>query len=226
MPVSIRLRSVAVLFDMDGTLVDSTQSVERQWRRWAARVGLDAAGIIAVAHGRRTLDVLHQFAPHLATVDEAARFDAEEAQDREGVVAVPGAVQLVESLPKQQWAVVTSADRVLATDRLRTAGLPVPPVLVTGDEVTRGKPDPEGYLKAARLLEVAPADCLVLEDTPAGVEAGRAAGMQVIALATTYTADDFGATLCVPDLRWLSAIAAGAGLDIHVLTSPHAGDST
>jgi len=206
----------AVLFDMDGTLVDSTIVVERQWRRWAARHELDPEPILAVAHGRRTLDTFLDVAPHLATEEEAARFEAEEAEDREGVVAVPGAALILAGLPPDRWAVVTSANRGLAEDRLRSVGLPVPAVLVSADDVSRGKPDPEGYLTAARLLAVRPERCLVVEDTPAGAEAGRAAQMSVIAVTTTYPAEALRASVCVPDLRWLSPWVADGAIEVRV----------
>jgi sugar-phosphatase len=191
----------AILFDMDGTLVDSTQSVERQWRRWAPRHGLDPEAFIAVAHGRRTLDTLQELAPQLATEEEAARFDAEEAADDDGVVEVPGAAALIAQLPPDRWAIVTSAQRALAAARLATAGLPVPEVLVSGEDVREGKPHPEGYLLAARRLGVDPARCLVVEDTPAGIGAGLAAGMHVLGITQTYPANTLGLAATAPDLR-------------------------
>jgi sugar-phosphatase len=191
----------AILFDMDGTLVDSTQSVERQWRRWAPRHGLDPEAFIAVAHGRRTLDTLQELAPHLASDEEAARFDAEEAADDDGVVEVPGAAALIARLPPDRWAIVTSAQRALAAARLGTARLPVPDVLVSGEDVREGKPDPEGYLLAARALGVDAGRCLVVEDTPAGIRAGLAAGMHVLGITQTYPASALDVAVTAPDLR-------------------------
>ncbi len=189
----------AVLFDMDGTLVDSTICVEAMWRRWAARHGLDAEAILAVSHGRRTIDTLADVAPHLDVAAEAALFEAEELDDNEGVVAVRGAADLLTNLCAGDWAVVTSASRELATRRIRHSGLPVPEVLVGADDITRGKPDPEGYLTAARWLGVAPELCLVIEDTPAGLESGRAAGTQVLGITTTYPAEVLRPAVCTSD---------------------------
>jgi sugar-phosphatase len=186
---------------MDGTLVDSTKSVERQWRRWAPRHGLDPEPFIAAAHGRRTLDTLQELAPQFATEEEAARFDAEEAADDEGVVEVPGAAALLARLPRDRWAIVTSAQRALAAARLGTAGLPVPDVLVSGEDVRHGKPHPEGYLLAAHALGVDPGRCLVVEDTPAGIGAGLAAGMHVLGITQTYPASALGPVVTASDLR-------------------------
>lgn len=176
----------ATLFDMDGTLVDSRAMVERLWLSWAARHALSADAVLAVAHGRRTLETMQLVAPHLATVEEAARLDALEAREPRDETQIPGAAALLQSLPRISWAVVTSAGHDLARARLAGVGLPPPDVLVGADDVTRGKPDPEGYLKAARALGVAPSRVVVFEDTPAGAEAGRAAGAFVIGLRTTF----------------------------------------
>jgi sugar-phosphatase len=190
----------AVLFDMDGTLVDSREIVERLWLQWAAEHGLSAEAILAVAHGRRTLETIQLVAPHLATPEEAARLDALEAQEDGHETAVPGAVALLNALPPDRWAVVTSAGRKLAAARLAAVGLPLPRVLVGADDVVLGKPSPEGYLRAAGLFGVAPERCVVMEDTPAGAQAGRAAGARVVGLRTTFSSVD-GCDFLVPDLR-------------------------
>ena len=184
----------AVLFDMDGTLVDSRALVERMWLRWAERRGVSPDAILAVAHGRRTLETMQIVAPQFATPEEAARLDAEEeeeAREHGGETAVPGAASLLTALPADRWAIVTSAVADIARRRVAGVGLPVPHVLVGAADVTVGKPDPEGYLRAARALGFDPARCVVVEDTPAGVQAGRAAGAQVVGMLTTYpTLDD------------------------------------
>ena len=180
----------AVLFDMDGTLVDSTAVVERQWARWAARRGVDLAAILAVSHGRPTLETLALIAPQWATAEEAAGLDAAEASDSQGLAAVPGARELAAALPRARWAVVTSAGRTLARARLAAAGLPLPAVLVTADDVSPGKPSPAGYLEAARRLSVRPERCLVFEDAPVGVQAGIAAGAMVVGMTTTFAVLD------------------------------------
>ena len=177
----------AVLFDLDGVLVDSTACVERHWRRWAAEHDLDADEIMRVAHGRPTVETIRLVAPHLAAEGEAARLDAGEAFDTDGVVKIEGAAQLVRSLPTDAWAVATSGTKDTAMTRLTHTGLPVPSVLVTADDVKHGKPNPEAYLLAAAKLDVRPDRCVVVEDAPAGIKAGRSAGMRVVAVAMTHS---------------------------------------
>ena len=179
----------AILFDLDGVLVDSTKAVEREWREWAARKGVDGDAIMAIAHGVRTIEVIRRAAPHLDADAEAEAIENHEAHDQRGVVVMPGALRLVQSIPNGRWGVVTSGSRLLAQNRLRFCGLPVPQVLVTSDDVTHGKPDPEPYLKGAVQLGFAPAECLVIEDAPAGIESARAGGMTVIGVASTYPAE-------------------------------------
>ena len=177
---------LAILFDLDGVLVDSTRQVDREWREWAARKGVDGDAIMAIAHGVRTVEVIRRVAPHLDAEAEAAAIESHEASDQRGVVVMPGAVDLVKSIPDGCWGVVTSGTRPLAQNRLRYCGLPVPDVLVTSDDVVNGKPDPEPYLKGAEGLGMQPADCMVIEDAPAGIQSARAGGMKVIGLASTY----------------------------------------
>jgi sugar-phosphatase len=182
----IRLTCRAVIFDLDGVLVDSTALVERTWRRWAALHDLDFARVLRVAHGRRAVETVRLAAPHLDAEAEADRLAAQEARETEGLVRIEGAVQLVNSLPKDRWAVATSGTREIATTRLAFASVPQPAVLVTADDVARGKPDPRVYALAAERLDVLPARCVVIEDAPAGIQGARAAGMPVIAVATTH----------------------------------------
>lgn len=178
----------AILFDLDGVLVDSTRSVDRQWRRWAAEHSLDPDQVTAIAHGVRTIDVIRHLAPHLSAEEETEKLEAREAADHEGVEVMPGAADLVNSIPRGRWSVVTSGTRKLARSRLRLAGLPQPKVLVSAEDVTQGKPDPQPYLKGAESLALPPAECLVIEDAPAGIISSHAAGMKVIALTTTFPA--------------------------------------
>jgi len=190
----------AILFDMDGTLIDSTAAVERQWRRWAAVHGLDAERILAVSHGRRTIETMRDVAPHLQMSErDAALFDEEEGRDSEGVTPIAGSRQVLESLPIDRWAVVTSAGTDLARIRFGQAALPMPRVLISADEIREGKPHPEGYLAAADRLRIAPARCLVVEDTPAGIRAGVAAGMQVLSIGTTVPRHTLLGTPWMPD---------------------------
>jgi sugar-phosphatase len=158
-----------------------------------------------VAHGRRTIETVALLAPHLSLADEVAALENVEALTTDGVYEVPGARQLLERLPADSWAIVTSGTRAVATLRIRYTGLPMPRVLVCADEITRGKPDPEGYLTAAARLGRAPADCVVIEDTPAGLDAARAAGMRSIGIAGTYPASALIADLVVPSLSALPA---------------------
>ncbi|WP_211253330.1 HAD-IA family hydrolase, partial [Glycomyces tenuis] len=175
------LPAEVLLFDMDGTLVDSSVAVEGAWRRFAARTGLDAEAILAVAHGRPTVEVIAEFAPPgMDVAAETARIEAEEIDRTEGIVEIAGAAALLESLDPDRWAVVTSATAELARRRLTTAGLPQPKVLVSADDITNGKPDPEGYRMAAEALGAAPGDAVVFEDAEAGLLAGRASGAATV----------------------------------------------
>jgi sugar-phosphatase len=176
----------AILFDLDGVLVDSRLAVEAVWRKWAAPRGLDPEPFIRIAPGRRTSETLRLVAPQLDAAREVAVLDAMEEAETHGLTAVAGAVDLLEALGPEQWAIVTSGSPAVASLRLAAGGLSQPRVFVTGDRVRRGKPDPEGYRLAARLLGLPPAGCLVIEDSPPGVAAGRAARMRVIGLATTH----------------------------------------
>jgi mannitol-1-/sugar-/sorbitol-6-phosphatase len=178
----------AILFDLDGVLVDSTGAVDREWRAWARRKGVDGDAVMAIAHGVRTLEVIQRVAPHLDAEAEVRELESREANHQEGVTVMPGAVELVRSIPEGRWGVVTSGTRLLASARLRFCGLPVPKVLVTADDVAHGKPHPEPYLKGAELLGFSPSDCLVIEDAPAGIQAARAGGMKVIGITSTYKA--------------------------------------
>jgi len=178
----------AILFDLDGVLVDSTRRVDQEWREWAARKGVDGDAVMAIAHGVRTIEVIGRVAPHLDAEAEANAIENHEAGDQSGVVVMPGAAELLKSIPDGRWGVVTSGSRDLAAARLKFCGLPLPAVLVTSDDVTNGKPHPEPYLQGASRLGFAPEDCLVIEDAPAGIQAARAAEMKVIGLASTYAA--------------------------------------
>jgi mannitol-1-/sugar-/sorbitol-6-phosphatase len=204
-----------VLFDMDGTLVDSTPVVERIWGRWAAKHGIDLPRLLEISHGRPTIETLTIVAPHLATAEEAARLDNEESDEPDGLGPVQGAPELIASLPADRWGVVTSAGRRLAVSRLTAAGLPVPRVLVTSDDVDRGKPDPASYLEAARQFAV-PADrTVVIEDTSVGVAAGRAAGATVIGVTTTFPALD-GCDYSVQDLRAIRRVTGNGPIRLVV----------
>ena len=212
----------AVLFDMDGTLVDSRQIVERMWTGWATEHGLSIEAALALAHGRRTLETMQLLAPQLATPQEAARLDALEAENEGGESAIPGAAALLASLPSGRWALITSAGRALATRRMARVGLPVPAVLVGAEDVFTGKPSPEGYLQAAERMGVDAQRCVVIEDTPAGTQAGRAAGAKVIGLETTYPALPH-CDVVVKDLSEVRAELPGNGSAIRLVIAPRTG---
>ena len=178
----------AVLFDLDGVLVDSTPAVERVWRGWANEHGLDPDYVVQWAHGRRSLETIRRVAPYLDAPRENLNVERREIEDLEGVRAIDGAAGLVASIPPGYWTVVTSATRALAEARMGHVNLPLPKDAITAELVERGKPDPEPYLKGAALLGFPAAECLVIEDTAAGIVSGKAAGMQVIGLTTTYPA--------------------------------------
>lgn len=195
----------AILFDLDGVLVDSTVCIERHWKRWAQRHGVDLQEILTAAHGRRSIDTIRLIAPFLSAESEAQLLEQAEAQDTEGLVTFPGAARLLAALHAQSWAVVTSGSRALATARLHAAGLPLPQVLLTAEDVTSGKPDPEGYLKAAQQLGVLAQHCVVIEDAPAGIQAARTALMPVIAVASTHSPTQLqDADAWIPSLEALS----------------------
>lgn len=207
-----RIEVEAVLFDMDGTLVDSTSVVERIWRCWAARHGLDPDAILAVSHGRRGEETIAEFAPVGTDLARETEWMQEaELAERKGIVPVWGAAALLAALPPERTAVVTSASRELALVRLSLAGLPAPDVMITAEDVVRGKPDPEGYERAARRLGVAPGRCLVVEDAPAGLRAGQAAGARVLAVATTLQLPELDEWDWMPDCP-CCALSTPAGM--------------
>lgn len=210
------MRARVLLFDMDGTLVDSAEVVEACWRRFAARHGLDAEAILAVSSGRPTIEVIEQFAtPGMDPAAETARIEAEELDRVEGIFEVPGAKALLESLEPGRWAVVTSAPRELARRRLIAAGLPVPAVLVGADDVSAGKPDPEGYRKAAKALGAGPDEAVVFEDAEAGLLAGIASGAAAVVVGG-YEGEAAAGLPRVSDLREITVGADGAELVVSV----------
>jgi mannitol-1-/sugar-/sorbitol-6-phosphatase len=189
-----------VLSDLDGVLVDSGDAVERVWREWAVDQGVDPDAVVRAMHGVPARGVLERVAPHLLSDAEVERIDALHAAV--GGDALPGAAELLGETPEGRLAIVTSCSPPLAAARLAGAGLPTPAVLITSDMTSRGKPSPDPYLAGAAALGAEPADCLVIEDAPAGVAAGRAAGMTVWAVTTTHRAGELGEAHAVfGDLR-------------------------
>ncbi len=172
----------ALLFDMDGVLVDSLDTIERHLHDWALGRGLDPRHVVAVSPGRTNAELVAEVAPHLDAAAEARLLLEREITDIGGIAACAGAARILQRLDGRAWAVVTSGHRPVALNRLAAAGLPTPDVLITADDVTAGKPDPEGYLAAAHRLGVPPGDCVVIEDAAAGLHAARTAGMRAIAI--------------------------------------------
>jgi sugar-phosphatase len=209
-------RCRAVLLDMDGTLVDSTEAVIAQWGRWARRHGVAMEDVLAIVHGRPSLETMRALAPAVATPEEHARFIREEEEHEGGVKPIRGALRFVGQLPAGRWGVVTSAPGALARRRLAAAGFPPPPLLIAPEDVDRGKPDPLPYRMAAERLGVPAAECLVVEDAPAGLASARAAGMIAIGITTTYTRAQLGAEFAVPDFEAMEIERHGETLVIAV----------
>lgn len=195
-----RYECSAIVFDLDGVLVDSAAYVERQWRRWATARGLAPEPFLRVCHGRRALETIRIAAPHLDAEAEVRALAPEDDVGDDTIVPLPGACHLLDLLPAGTWAVATSGPRATATARLQRAGLPAPPVLVSAEDVTQGKPAPDAYLLAARSLGLMPSDCLVVEDAPAGIQAARSAGMAIVALATTHRPAELFGDACAASL--------------------------
>ena len=186
-------RVSAVLFDLDGVLVESREATERVWIEWASGNGIDVGTLRAAMHGVRSADVVRSLRPDLDWAAEAAGIERRQADDVEGLRAIAGAAEALSAVREDRVAVVTSGTRPLALARLRAVGIEPPAVVVFADDVARGKPDPEGYLTAARRLGVAPDEALVVEDAPAGIEAGRAAGAATVGVTSTHDASALAA---------------------------------
>jgi sugar-phosphatase len=186
-------RVAAVLFDLDGVLVESREATERVWLDWASRNGIEEDALRSAMHGMRSADVVRALRPDLDSVAEAAGLEQRQAEDVAGLRAFSGAAAAIGALREDRVAVVTSGTRPLALARLRAVGIEPPPIVLFAGDVERGKPDPEGYLTAVRRLGVPPAEAVVVEDSPAGIEAGRAAGAATIAVTSTHAAAELSA---------------------------------
>jgi sugar-phosphatase len=214
----MHLHAHALLFDNDGTLVSSLASVQRCWTRWAREYGITPEEFARVPlHGRPAAEIVADLLPAEVVPEAVARVEQLEVEDVPGggVELLPGTRAFLDALPAERWAVVTSATRRLAEARLDAVGI-LPKTLIAADDITRGKPDPEPYLLAARRLGADPARCVVFEDAPAGLAAGRAAGMTTVALATTHPVHELDADLVVDDLSALSALVTDTGVEIAV----------
>jgi sugar-phosphatase len=209
----------ALLFDMDGVLIDSTPAVARVWRKWALAHNFDPREVVARAHGRPSIVTIREYLPDADHEAENRIVERAEIEDLDGVVPLPGARELLSALPAQRWTISTSATRPLAEARLRAAGLSIPEKLVTASDIKHGKPHPEPYRKAAAALGFAPADCVVVEDVPAGVEAGRAAGARVIGFPTTVPAQKLeaaGANWVIQNCSEIKLVASTPDLRIRL----------
>jgi mannitol-1-/sugar-/sorbitol-6-phosphatase len=203
----------AVLFDLDGVLVDSSTCVENAWRRWAKERGLPVERVLEAAHGYRSKDTVAIVAAHLDAAEQCGIVEQYELASVGSLCRVPGAAELVSSMASQRWAIVTSGSSAIAAQRLRFAGIPIPGTLITAEAVISGKPSPEGYLKAAASLRFSPDECVVVEDAPSGIEAARAAGMKVIAVALTHAPPALGkADAIIPALENLRVESTAMGI--------------
>jgi sugar-phosphatase len=211
----IATRCSALLFDLDGVLIDSTPAVARVWTRWAVEHGFDPETVVHKAHGRPSRITIRELLPNSDIDREDREVERREMEDLDGVVLLPGAGQLLNSLPPARWTIATSCTRALAEVRLRAAGLPIPKTMITSSDVKIGKPDPEPYLKAAAKLGFAASDCVVVEDAASGVRAGKAAGARVIAFLTTMIRrdlEDAGADWIVQNCADIAASNDGDSL--------------
>lgn len=177
----------AFLFDMDGTVLNSIAAAERIWSAWAVRHGVDVETFLPTIHGARAIDTITRLnLPSVDAEQQAAFITAAEINDVEGIVEIPAAAAFLNALPKNRWAMVTSAPRDLALRRMAAAGIPEPAVMITAEDVKAGKPDPAGYLLAAKKLGVEPADCLIFEDAAVGIQAAEAAGAALMIITATH----------------------------------------
>lgn len=213
----VEITCSGLLFDLDGVLVDSTPAVARVWRKWAIEHGFEPEETVRRAHGRPSVETVRELLPDADSEKENQVILRGEIEDTDGVVPLAGTRELLSSLPENQWALVTSCARPLAEVRLKTAGLPLPRNIVTCDDVRRGKPDPEPYVKGAALLGLPPSNCVVFEDAPAGIIAGKAAGALVIALRTTASdseLEDAGADWILSGYDDLSVLQTDHGSNL------------
>ncbi|MGF7180904.1 HAD-IA family hydrolase [Tunturiibacter psychrotolerans] len=215
MSEDIRVKAKGILFDMDGVLVSSIGSVVRCWRQWAEHYEVPNAEIYEVPHGMRAIEIVKALRPDIDAEEGLRYIEDLEMDDVADLVVLPGVKALLESLPVERWAIVTSATRRLLLGRLKAAGLPIPERIISADMVERGKPDPEPYRRGAELLGLRPEDCLVVEDAPSGVGAGLAAGSRVLGVVGTHTAEDLdGAEWIVGSLEGVKVTVVAEGLEL------------
>jgi mannitol-1-/sugar-/sorbitol-6-phosphatase len=202
-----------MLFDLDGVLIDSTPAVERVWTWWATAHGFNPTEVARKAHGRPSITTVRECLPNADHLAENREIERREIEDTEGIVPLPGALELLTALPRERWAIVTSCTRPLAEVRLRAAGLPRPIAFVTSNEIKHGKPAPDPYQKAAEALGFDPADCVVVEDAPAGVKSGKAAGAKVMGLLTLTNGEELRASGADWIVKDCAAVCVAAPVD-------------
>jgi mannitol-1-/sugar-/sorbitol-6-phosphatase len=211
----VRVVTQGILFDMDGVLVSSIGSVVRCWRRWAELYDIPNAEVYEVPHGQRAIDIVKILRPDIDPEEGLRVIEDMEMEDTADLVVLPGVKALLESLPMERWAIVTSATRRLLLGRLKAAGLPLPERIISGDMVERGKPDPEPYRRGAALLGLRPEECVVVEDAPSGLGAGVAAGCRVLGVLGTHSVEELeGASWIVPSLEELVVTSNADGLEL------------
>ncbi|HEY6414113.1 MAG TPA: HAD-IA family hydrolase [Edaphobacter sp.] len=211
----ICVETKGILFDMDGVLVSSIGSVVRCWRRWAKMYEIPDADTYEVPHGMRAIDIVKSLRPDIDPEEGLRVIEDMEIEDTADLIVLPGVKSLLESLPVERWAIVTSATKRLMLGRLKVAGLPVPERIISGDMVERGKPDPEPYRRGAALLGFRADECIVVEDAPSGVGAGKAAGCRVLGVLGTHSDEELKeADWIVESLEGLKVTIAGNGLEI------------
>lgn len=218
MSESIVVETKGLLFDMDGVLISSIGSVRRSWRKWAKMYGVPDAENYEVPHGMRAIEIVKSLRPDIDAEEGLRVIEDIEVDDTEDLKVLPGVKALLESLPTDRWAIVTSATKRLTIERLKIAGLPLPERLITADMVEKGKPDPEPYRRGAALLGFGNAECVVVEDAPSGVGAGKAAGSRVLGVQGTHTLDELDqADWVVDSLEGLVVVSSSAGLELRFL---------
>ena len=218
-----QIRCAALLFDMDGVLIDSTPAVARVWHRWAIEHGFNPEEVVARAHGRPSLTTVTEYLPNADHEAENREVERREIEDLEGVVPLPGSLDLLASLPADRWTIVTSCTRALAEVRIKAAGLPVPKKLITSNDITHGKPHPDPYLKGAAVLGFPAPECVVMEDVPAGIRSGKAAGSRVIAFTTTVresVARSAGADWVLKNCADIHLLDSNGGLNLSLAQRP------
>jgi sugar-phosphatase len=217
----VTVEAAGILFDMDGVLVSSIGSVNRCWKRWAVHYSLPNATSVQIEHGTRAVDMIAKLMPGLDVAEGLRLIEDMEIEDVADLKVLPGARALLESLPPERWAIVTSATYRLLLGRLKAAALPVPERIISGDMVERGKPDPEPYRRGAELIKASPAQCIVVEDAPSGVEAGVAAGCRVLGVLGTHSDAELraaGVSWIVRSLEDVSARPEPRGLVLNINT--------